>query len=299
MRLSTLLLAIVVMSTAAVAQTTLPEWVPGDCRAAALTSAKSKAADAVLVAVITANVTLPVLGTEVQVSFNLQNGKSEAWIYVYRSAIGDSSILIPVIQIPFLRTCSPLDLPLPSVPIGELGSTPVVASPLEGSALITALQTDERYKTYRSSFPDSLPSIVTLATAVADVPGFPAGTPYWVVFFTGGTAATNMTCFVHATTGLANCLGVDVNSVADNAASLGISVAPNPVRDVAYVTLPEAWTHQRVDIEIVDMLGNTRKTLSTVASIPGLILPIDDLPLGAYTLRLTGNGVSVSVPIIH
>lgn len=299
MRGSILFLAMVVATVSATAQFNLPEFLPGDCRQAAISSAKQKAPDAELIAVLTAKIAVPFGGNNIDVSFNLENGRSEAWIYVFRSVSGDSSIFLPVIRIPIIQTCTPLDLGLPSLPIGELGTSPVVQSPLQGTAVINALKTVPKYNAYRAAYPDSLPNVVSLGSAVADLPAFPAGTPYWFFLFVGQAGSQNMTCFVHAESGLADCIGPDINSVADAAAARGVAVAPNPTHDVAYVSLPTEWTGRRVDVVLVDVLGATHHTFSTQPDVPGLILPVHDLPTGHYTMRLICDGDVISIPLVH
>lgn len=285
--------------TTSTAQFNLPEYLPGDCRQSAISAAKQKAPDAELIAVLTAKIAVPFGGNDITVSFNLENGRSEAWIYVFRSAAGDSTIFLPVIRIPIIQTCTPLDFGLPSIPVGDLGNSPVGQNPLQGTAVINALKTVPKYNAYRTTYPDSLPNVVSLGTSVADLPAFPAGTPYWFFLFLGQTPSQNMTCFVHAESGLADCIGADINSVADDAVARGVTLAPNPVHDVAYVTLPSGWTDRRVDVIIADVLGNVHHTFATRPDVPGLIIPVHDLPSGHYTMRLVADTETISIPFVH
>lgn len=284
------------MSTAS-AQLQPPAFLPRDCQSAAVSQVASTLPNASVVAIATVAVQIPFGGTSLSIGIDLTNGRSEMWAYSLYSPQLDSSVLIPMVRLftcSDLRTLFPGELPAPD----ELdATTPLPATYLQGTDLISALNGNSTYAQYRASFPDSIPAAVVLANTPEEVGTYPAGTPFWILLFAGETAAENMTCLVHATDGFVECIRIPVSTVNEiTGTSLQVTVAPNPASDVALVSIPTEWSGRRVDLVVVDAAGREVSSYSVVASAPQLLLPVQKLVSGSYSIRVQSRNEVLRAP---
>jgi hypothetical protein len=269
-----------------------PPFLPRQCEADALRSVREGMPDAQVIAISTISISLPLGPVTISVAFSPVDGRSGLWAYSLYSPSKDSTRLVPMTRI---LTCSDMSSLIPGDVGGggfDLESTaPIPPGYLQGQALITALETNDTYKAYRRAFPDSVPTVVSLSTAPEAVGLYPAGTPFWVLFFTGETAPENMTCFVHALDGVVECFSAPdyVHEQAVAGTSSTVAVAPNPAYDNAMLTVPQSWTGRRVDVLIIDAAGRQVASFSTIATVPALLLPIQHLSTGTYTVQLSSR----------
>lgn len=272
-------------------------FLPKDCQASIEQNVKQTAGDAHLIAIMMAKIQTKVGPIDLDVRFDLTTGKSPMWAYILYSQQIDSTFIMPTV-----RVLSCMSIPLPAglnLPLQQVGTMPVPGDYLQGTELVARLGTDATYTNYHASYPDSTPGIVALAASVLDIPGYPAGTPFWTFVFngTGGTPA--MTCLVHATNGEVRCLDNPLSSIADDAERAGTRIAPNPASDHAAVFLPPTWQGRHVAMDMIDGLGNIRViTPDVVAFVPAIHFSTTDMTSGHYTLRLRSGQEVISLPMI-
>lgn len=285
-----LLAVALLLAATAIAQAQLQAFLPSDCLTQARDNARGTAPDAELVGIVTPGLalTVPVGGfnLSVRLGMRLNDGRSEGWAYAFRSASRDTVILVPMVR---AFVCVPAPVP-GSDGFGDLFSPTVLpASTLQGAPLLRALETDAAYRTYRQAYPDSVPNIAALSTAAIETPGFPVGTPFWFFQFFGRSESENMTCFVHAVDGTANCVSVPL-SVVEATQSGSIALSPNPTQDVVLVHFPQHWNGKNLSIVVADASGSIHARYSVQADVPSIQLPTRDLPSGGYNVIVHCDG---------
>lgn len=287
----------VAASTLSTAQLGGVSFLPKDCQASIEQNVKQTAGDARTIAIMMAKVQTKVGPIDLDVKFDLATGKSPLWAYVLYSQQIDSTFIMPTV-----RVLSCMSIPLPAglnLPLQQVGTMPVPDDYLQGTELVARLQTDAMYSTYHAWYPDSTPSIVALAASILDIPGYPAGTPFWTLVFNGSGGTPAMTCLVHATNGEVRCVGEVPSSVAGDDERAGARVAPNPAVDHAAVFLPQAWQGRHVAMDMIDELGNVRViTPDVVAFVPAIHFSTAGMASGHYTLRLRSGQEAISLPMI-
>ncbi len=296
-RFASTLVAFLVLPLVALAQA--PPFLPRQCEADAVRAARQGMPDAQVIAISTIALSLPVGPISLSIGFSTTDGRSGLWAYSLYSPSQDTSTIVPMTR---LLSCSDVTSLVPGGLDGgefELESVvPIPANYLQGQALITALETNSTYRAYRQTFPDSIPRIVSLSTSPDEFGPYPAGTPFWALFFVGETTPENMTCFVHATDGVVECLAApdNVNDDKIHSAAPRVTVAPNPTSDAAMISIPDACLGQRVDVVVIDATGRHVSSFSTIASVPALLLPTQQLASGAYTVSLSSrNGMARTI----
>jgi len=298
--LFSLIIMLIVATSTAFSQL-VSGYLPKDCQASALTAAKKIAADAELIGIATFKASIPVATTTIDVGMNLTDGKSSAWAYLFHSASKDTILISPFIRL--LGSCTAIDIPAGTAPgdfgPGDLGLGQLPATYLQGTALLTALGKDGDYDAYHKANPDSLPQFTVLSTAVDAIFDFPAGTPFWTISWQGAgqQGEGGLTCFVHAETGQTICIGLPT-SVQEELFTAGVTVMPNPVRDVMTVSIPLEWTGRSVTMDIVDQVGTVVSTSTFTASAPMLIASTSTLASGPYIIRLRQNGQLVQRNVV-
>lgn len=287
----------VAASGLSIAQLGGASFLPKDCQSSIEQNVKQTADDARLIAIMTAKVQTKVGPIDLDVKFDLTTGKSPLWAYVLYSQQIDSTFIMPTV-----RVLSCMSIPLPAglnLPLQQVGTMPVPGDYLQGTELVARLGTDATFANYHASYPDSTPAIVGLAASILDIPGYPAGTPFWTFVFngTGGTPA--MTCLVHATNGEVRCLDNPLSSVEGDAERADMRIAPNPASDHAAVVLPSTWQGRHVAMDMIDGLGNVRViTPDVVAFVPAIHFSTAGMASGHYTLRLRSGQEAISLPMI-
>lgn len=278
-------------------------FLPSECRAGALTTpATAGWTDARLVGIATIGINLPLgVGQPVELGFQTSDGKARLWAYLVYSPSRDSLKAVPYVRI--FGTCidpsTLTQLPTDEISFDGVGTMEIPASPLEGSQLMARLLSDNNYQSFTSANPDSMPFVVALTVSEESFGEFPAGTPYWVLTWLPTNDGMAMTCLVHATSGETFCIMETTSSVHETAEEANVTLAPNPVGDVAVLTVPPTWLGSSVAVDIVDVTGTLiqQQSLNQLSST-SIVVNSSQLSHGFYTARLhTGNRV-VTVPFV-
>lgn len=273
------------------------QFLPGKCRATAETQAKGTNPGSQLIAIGTMKATIPLGFADVNVSYNLQTGKSESWFYVFRSDTSTSAILYLSNA---LVACFAVPLEDVGIPDEGLGTVELPGFFLEGETLMGHVSQDSNYQKYRTMYPDSLPSVVLLSTSPGAFLGFPPGTPYWIISFAPGrppNQTSGMNCFVHAQTGETICV-LTPTSVQQANGKGQVSIHPNPVDDVFTASIPDdirstldGWWH------ITDVTGRRVKQGSWPLETSTMDIMVADLPAGVYSWHYLSGYTQFATPV--
>lgn len=294
MRIPAFLVAALAATSVASAQLQPPPFLPRDCENAARQSTTlADVPDAVLNGIVTIGADVPIGQLSVTVGMSMADGRSEAWGYTFYSAEADTTVLVSMIRLALQCTA----VPIPYTPSPNLlGTVPVPPNYLQGAGLITALESNALYRDYHTAYPDSVPNVVALSSARETNSVVTADVHYWYFLF-NRPSQSSMTCYTHATDGTTTCFDGIPSSVASADAVPGTGIAPNPAHTSALLGLPTAWSGRRVDIVVVDAVGNEVHSLSVVATVPSVLLPLQSLAAGSYTVRMASRGDVVALPL--
>ena len=246
---------------------------------------------------------LPIQG--IPLEFNLDNGKSLAWIYAFRTESGDIATVAVVRLIIFTAFSLPeVPLPLPEAILQDVNKEGTYS---DSDKMLEQLEKDQTYSNYRKKLPESNPSLVILGQILDDdsdrIPDdFPLAQSIWTVSFTGqGDSA--MTCWVATGTGQTFCFQNPFSSVDEENRQRGttVTVGPNPARDIITVTLHNLSTAtSRVHLGLFNSLGEEVLDLSSRVSLSGSSFSFETgaLPAGLYHLILTEDGRVERTPLV-
>ena len=285
------------MVPSANAQLTFPPYLPTECEQQARESFDG-ATDAVVAAIITVGLEVPIGEATIDLSMNMDNGTSPLWIYAVASNSLDSIKIVPMIRV--LGICQ--ETPLEDIDgiSTELGLSPVALPPSynQGQPLMNLLKADPLYSQFSAAYPDSAPTFAALGTVEEGFGEFPANSPFWI--FQWGIESDDgaFICVSHAETGETLCLGEVPSSVAEEARRAGFRVAPNPANDFVIVTIPETWVGTGVSISAVSPAGQVIPMLSAdQARSQRIPLSIAKIPSGYWSLLITNGASAQTLPL--
>jgi hypothetical protein len=246
-----------------------------------------------------------------QSKFNLDNGKSQIWGYVFYSPSTQqtTSIAVAKIVIQFvpqdLGNIFPFTLSTQAVDVSQPYSN--------SDKLVERLKTDTAFQRYRTELKDASPDFVSygqsiIPTGVPLPDNFPTDQPVWTVSFVGGGDST-MTCFVGAKTGVTICqriqlptLSVPQNGTVQGTAAL--TVTPNPVTGMTRVriALPEG-VHFASGAGLALYNATGAKVLDLTGSLVSNDLQFAEfdsrtLPAGIYYCRAIGSNWNGTVGVV-
>lgn len=304
-----LLSAIVLTSSFASAQLSLPTFEPGQCFSTAK-NAIAGATDGEVIGVVAIGLEIPLGATSISLAMSSKDGKSAAWVYIVRSPSKDTTAIVPLVRILF--SCSPPPLPagteLPADGITDgLGTVPLPDKFTQGAALITALKKSPKFMAFSTAYPDSSASLAVLTSAVESIPGlFEAGKFYWILNWSttgepnqGPGAFSGLLCVNNIATGETTCLdSADFTSVTEYSRDERFAIAPNPAMETAVLTLPQGMVGSVVDMEIVSVTGASlpvarRRYVESSA----MVVDVSNLSPGMYSLVIRSASQNYVVPL--
>jgi hypothetical protein len=236
-------------------------------------------------------------------TFDLSNGKSNTWAYVYRSESQNRTTVVVVVKLLIIFQGFSLgDIPFQ---IPTLGSSLVTTGAYANSdTFVERLKTDSTYNKYRSDLPGALPDLISLGELIPGdsitLPGgFPLTEPTWSITWIGA-GDSSMTCFVTAETGQVICRrrSVSISSVATNSSNIrgtaNLIVQPNPATQMVRVTidLPQGVrASDGIGLVLYDEAG--RQVLNLTDRLAGngsgvITFDAGNLPSGTYYIHAFG-----------
>lgn len=300
-----------VLTTSMSAQFQFPAYGPSECMGTAK-RAISGAADAAVVAALTIGIDLPLGENSISLGMSTKDGKSPLWVYIVRSEALDTVAFVPLIRV-IACIAPPVDIPIPGIDPGLFGDVAIPNTYASGSTLITALRKNSTFEAFRTKYPDSSATFAMISgSPIGAGSGTPISGAFWILTWGGALGGggnggpgggfggnVGLTCLHSIETGETFCFDSTlVNSVADEAAASGFSIAPNPTNDLGALTVPASWIGSTVSVEAVDATGTTT-LIDPAARIDAITMPINltSLPTGMYTLHLRSQRRTARIPV--
>lgn len=293
-------------STTAQAQT---QYSAKDGIAAATKNAKdSLAPDAVLTFIGTTGALerlAPGTTLPITIQYDLNTGKSSAWIYVFYSPSTSQNRMVGVVSLGFLGYLAfglgQLPLPIP----GSQNVVDMTKTYSNSDKMMTKLKTDTAFTRYRTQFPTMPPTLVFLGDFIANdslkLPGgFPISEQMWTTNFVGG-GDSSMTCLVSTQTGATFCQRIaaptlGTHDIPVTPAYANMFISPNPSNGSTRVSivLPAAVSPaQGVTVALFNA-GGARVMDLTESFVMNDFHAVDfstvSLPSGTYFCRIAGPG---------
>jgi len=273
---------------------------PNQCVTSARASIEG-ASDGQVVAILAVGATIELGPAPLNIGMDLTDGTSPLWVYLVYSQSLDTVAVVPFIRVLGSCTAPPLGDVAPD--FGDTEGLRLVSVPanfVQGAALITALDANGDYATWKAAHPDSTPTITMLATTDEDALGFPAGTPFWALNWIGNEPdALPFICLVHATTAQTICFGEDIVSVDDQGKDGLFAMAPNPASDDLVISLPAQWINRSVSVDAVNVTGqriSLRERAPTTG--PQIFVSTHALNTGTWMVRITDGQVVSTMPLV-
>lgn len=220
----------------------------------------------------------------VDISFNIQNGSSNLWLYSFMEASDiTKTTFVPLIKSfgNFLDARTfiggfEIDVEFPLVPLEE--------SFADSDEFVTYLNASSDYSTMKSKHSDTEYEIVGISTNVLEDGSY--GDPTWLIVYSDETNEDRFRCTVNGLNGETICEeftnSVEVNYTLNS----DLKVYPQPANDEIIVTLKESYNN----IKIVDILGNEIKANSQYLLNNNLLnVDISSLETGVYFIILENS----------
>ncbi|NQW29541.1 MAG: hypothetical protein HQ472_03405 [Ignavibacteria bacterium] len=278
-------------------------FLPTDCVNAAKTAANAKIPNSQLIAIASIGFDVDVLGTNVYTGMKVETGLANVWIYVFRSTTPKDTA-VAILQARALGSCidpsSLIGATNLDIPLGNLGSTPVPATYLKGTALFAALNSSNSFKAFHAKYKSAEPTVVALGTVEQSVPGFDVGTSAWLLTWSPDSTdpSSGMTCVVDSKTGKTFCLGDELLSVNEDPYTEDCKIYPNPAAEIVYVTLPGEMLNDFIRVDAINLTGEEFELFNGRSDNGQMLaLNIRLLAPGAYTFRLRGLNTYRSIPL--
>ncbi len=219
-------------------------------------------------------------GFPIELEFDMETGENVAWLYLFtekddpetRKAVGVVRVMI------FMAQEISMDM-LEGLPVSP--DAPLETGWIDSDEFVNNLNANDSFESFAEENDDAVMRLLGLGVNKMN-PLFIIDDPYWMAIY--GTEMQNITCFVHAETGQAQCL--DISDVSDEyGESMRLAVYPNPAVDMVFIKVPENVKTNNYKLGIYDLYGNLVKTITNLPApceTEHLILPVSDFPSGSY-----------------
>ena len=224
-------------------------------------------------------------GVPVKLEFDLSTGEASAWLYMFHSEEQDTSATYAVVKTAFGMQAMPINAGdigggLPFNPTESLDEIQWMNS----DKLMENIRENSRYTDFLDVFPNTIWAMGALFVEPMQKQAV------WAVIFKGDDTH-NLNCFVDAVSGETQCMS-PTTDVEDVNTSPDLKVYPNPVSDMAIVSIPIDEIDLNANLKIYDMRGNQILAVSNfdINSDGSFALNVSNLAAGVYSLIYSGNG---------
>lgn len=221
----------------------------------------------------------------VKLEFDEQTGEATVWMYMYKSTTNDTtSTFVVVKSVMGVQTIevnpSDMGVTLPFSPTESLDDTTWIDS----DVMMENIRNNSDYTDFLDVYPNT--HYVMGALFVEPM----QNRPVWAVIFRSQDS-TDLNCFVDAVSGETQCMSPTTDIKIINASNL-ISIYPNPVADLAIVSIPLDYIDLNASLKIYDMRGNlivSRSNLD-INSDGQIAINVNNFAPGVYSLLYMSNG---------
>lgn len=234
--------------------------------------------DPKLVASLTTNQELEYMGQKINVKFNMDNGKSDMWIYVFKEG-NDTTKLNAQLVLETIFGRQSINVPLEDIEATDYS----LASTLDGVNFTDSDEVTEIIKEnenfadfYNKNNPLDQFSVALFSSL--DLEGLTNNEPYWGFVMSKGT--NFKLCGVHAVDNTVFC-SPDIVNVVELEEANRMSAYPNPAEDVIEIeNFPI-----KGNFKIYDVYGRSIDGVPYFIKSNGITLKIQNLTSGIYYLR--------------
>lgn len=278
-------------------QTTVPITAK-DCYDAVQAAVKTELTSPELKQVATAKGKVDVIG---DISPNVLNGKSNLWVYGYRSSTGEARAIV-VFKSALNNQClafapSPQDT-------AKIPYFTIASNWINSDSVNKYLLRNNLYQLYRAQIPDGQPELWWCVGADEfgdDGNPFPVESTVWITVFPVD-AVTKLICGFALNSTTDTYCASQVTSVEDNTTdNIHPVVFPNPAHDFAIVQLPEHVANTVQTAVLFDVRGEQVKNVTGYlgsAQAGNIAIPVQHIPSGVYSLRLVTPTKVFSIPLV-
>ena len=294
--ISTLFVFFIVVSHVFSQQTTIPITAK-ECYTAVQNAIKAQLTSPELKQVSTGKGKIDVIG---DITPNVINGKSNLWIYGYRSTNGEARVVV-VFKSALDNNClafAPEQQDTAKVPHFAIDKNWI-----NSDSVNKYLMRNNLYQLYRAQFPDGQPELWTCVGADEfgdnDNP-FPVESTVWLSIFPVN-ATTKLICGFAINSNTETYCASQVTTVENDAESVQPIVFPNPARDFAIVQMPEQIASKVQTAVLYDVRGEQVKNLTRYVGTQqqgNIAIPVQHIPSGVYSLRIITPTKIYSIPIV-
>ena len=242
---------------------------------------KSVASDAKLMVVATITGQIP--NSSLTFTFDEIKGTCSAWLYIFHSPSKDSNYyyLGAKTLLGFTAIEAPIDpaqIQLPFIPDSSLDNRTWIDS----DKMIASIHKSDKYITFKAKNSDAALSKTGVGIDPQD------NTVLWGVTISSKTGDLN--CIVNAETSETTCFEMTSVEQVNNSK---ISIVPNPVSEIAVLSIPIEYSYNKTEVSIFDQTGQIVKAYTSLDlnSLGQTSLSVKDLPNGVYHL-IFSNGLN-------
>ncbi|GEM_PF-3103469 len=221
----------------------------------------------------------------VKLEFDEQTGEATVWFYMYKSTTNDTTSTFFVVKSlmgmqAFEVNYADMGVKLPFNPSESLDDI----SWIDSDVMMENIRNNSDYTNFLDVYPNTQFFMGGLFVEPMQ------NRPVWAATFRSEDS-TDLNCFVDAISGETQCLSQTTDVKIINASNL-ISIYPNPVADLAIVSIPLDYIDLNASLKIYDMRGNlivSRSNLD-INSDGQIAVNVNNFAPGVYSLLYMSNG---------
>lgn len=243
---------------------------------------ESGLSDPKLVAGLTTNQELEYMGQTINVKFNMETGKSDMWVYVFKEG-NDTTKLNAQLILETIFGRQSINVPLEDIEATDysLSSTLDGINYADSDEILKIIKENEIFADFYSKN-NPLDQFSVALFSSLDLEGLTNNEPYWGFVMSKGV--NFKLCGVHAVDKTVFC-SPDIVSVIEIEEANRMSAYPNPAEDVIEI---ENFPING-DFKIYDAYGRAIEDVPYFIKSNGITLKIDSLTSGIYYLRTEDN----------
>jgi len=225
-------------------------------------------------------------GVPIKLDFDEETGEATAWIYIYNGKIDGKDTSLSYVALKTLMGMSALEINL-----GDFGTIPFDPETgvdevewINSDKMMEVIRDNSEYRDFLDVFPDTKFTMGALLTEPMQ------NNTIWAVMFMTKDS-TRLNCMVDAVSTKTICqtMQTDVETAVESG-KLGIS--PNPVSELAVLSVPIEFVDDNADLRIYDSMGNLMLDRNgfDISSDGQIALSLGNLPQGVYNLLYIAKG---------
>lgn len=251
-----------------------------------------------LIAIMTENYVMDYNGIPISVAFDLSNGDSEMWVYVFVDAANTTKNAFVLVINTMMGFVSHL-MPDEELEFDEFFNEYNFLDEIEWKDsyfLAENLKNNSDFQAFynESKNLDLFQVILLVNTSLEDIELYE---PYWLLQAESSDAYHF--CTVHSLIGTTNCQSIST-SVFEALSKNDFNIYPNPAKDYINISLPELSKEVETQLSIFDIYGREidRLSLSAESKEIRYLLNQKGFSSGMYFIKYFANNKQLTIPFI-